>query len=92
MFYVPECSEFQRLKDLIEANGGLVVEQHECSTFQIKPKIQNREAGLKMRDFYQGQLVSEDWITEFVREHKRSDDPMMAGGRKLLSRKQDYHL
>jgi hypothetical protein len=40
MFYVPECgSEYDELKKCIEDNGGLVVEQHECYTYQIKPEL-----------------------------------------------------
>ena len=49
MFYIPECGEhYFNLKKLIEDHGGMVVEQHECYTFQIKPE----SAKLKMKDFY----------------------------------------
>jgi len=51
MFYIPECGEhYFNLKKLIEDHGGMVVEQHECYTFQIKPE----SAKLKMKDFYFG--------------------------------------
>jgi hypothetical protein len=49
VFYIPECGEaFDLLKQKIEDNGGLVVEQHECFTYQIKPG----DVKLKAKDFY----------------------------------------
>lgn len=51
VFYIPECGEhYDNLKKLIEDHGGMVVDQHECYTFQIKPE----SAKLKMKDFYFG--------------------------------------
>lgn len=39
MFYVPECGDdYFELKNLIHSHGGLVVDQHECYTYQIKPE------------------------------------------------------
>lgn len=53
MFFIPECGEiFDQTKKLIEENGGMVVDQHESCTYQIKPQ----EAKLKMRDFYLGSV------------------------------------
>ena len=49
MFYIPKCGEaYDELKDLIEEHGGMVVDKHECFTYQIKPE----QAKLKMNDFY----------------------------------------
>lgn len=38
MFYVPACPEFNKQKEVIESHGGIVVEGHDCSTYQIKPE------------------------------------------------------
>ena len=43
MFYVPEINgeraeDLTGVRQLIEEHGGLVVDQHECFTYQIKPK------------------------------------------------------
>jgi hypothetical protein len=49
VFYIPECGDlFDKLKNTIEEHGGMVVDQHECFTFQIRPDT----AKLKMKDFY----------------------------------------
>jgi len=43
MFYVPDINgeraeDLTDVRRLIEEHGGLVVDQHECFTYQIKPK------------------------------------------------------
>jgi len=52
VFFIPECEQLPSLRLKIEENGGLVVDQHECFTYQIKPE----NAMLKARDFYRGIL------------------------------------
>lgn len=67
MFYVPECGEeYIELKDIIVSHGGLVVEQHECFTYQIKPE----QAKLKNRDFYEGNIYISNWIIDQVSANK----------------------
>ena len=63
VFYIPECGEhYDNLKTLIEDHGGMVVDQHECFTYQIRPD----QAKLKMKDFYQGQIYLSSWITSAI--------------------------
>lgn len=43
MFYVPDINgeraeDLTDVRRLVEEHGGLVVDQHECFTYQIKPK------------------------------------------------------
>jgi len=40
----------------------VVVDQHECYTYQIKPQ----EAKLKMREFYCGNLYQDTWIKKAI--------------------------
>ena len=51
------------MKVIIEDNGGLVVEQHECYTYQIKPESAKM---LKQRDFYLGDIYLSSWITDSI--------------------------
>mmetsp|Transcript_11848 Transcript_11848/g.20031 ORF Transcript_11848/g.20031 Transcript_11848/m.20031 type:complete len:230 (+) Transcript_11848:98-787(+) len=88
MFFVPECSESARMKQLIEAHGGLLVEQHECLTFQIKPD----HCKLKQRDFYEGSLYGEGWIQEYVEAHCKLADKMQAGGSKMMVQKDEHFI
>lgn len=65
MFYVPECgNEYDRLKKKIEEHGGLVVEQHESCTYQLKP---DKAQALKQKDYYAGKIYVEEWITEAIK-------------------------
>ena len=51
VFFIPECGEvLSDVRNRIESHGGMLVDQHECFTYQIKPS----DAKLKMRDFYAG--------------------------------------
>jgi len=49
---------------LIERHGGLIVEQHECGSFQIM----HRNAKLKSRDFYSQEIYKEFWLWESVKQ------------------------
>ena len=49
MFYIPKCGKvYNDLKYMIEEHGGMVVDQHECFTYQIKPE----HANLGREDYY----------------------------------------
>lgn len=88
MFYVPECgSDYEELKEVILANGGLVVDQHECYTYQIKPQEAKK---LKHRDFYQGTIYLSDWIMEQVAENQKT--PMKTCGNEMNEKKDDHFL
>jgi|TARA_B110001450_G_C17449780_1_gene411517 hypothetical protein len=87
VFYIPECGKvYDELKDLIEANGGMVVDQHECFTYQIKPE----NAKLKMKDFYQGSIYICNWIRDAITNNQAS--PMTIGGTKMIEKKDDNFL
>ena len=63
MFFIPECGEvFDNLKKLIEEHGGMVVDQHECFTYQIKPQ----DAKMKMKDYYAGMIFQSTWINAAI--------------------------
>lgn len=84
MFYIPECGEhYDNMKNLIEENGGLVVDQHECYTIQIKPE----NAKLKTKDFYNGNVYVSTWITDYLKQ--KDVNPVEIGGHKLLQTKED---
>ena len=73
------------MRRLIEEHGGLVVDQHECFTYQIKPKEASK---LKPKDFYQGSLYDQEWIEEAIRRHNGIKSQL--GGNTVLSIKDDY--
>jgi len=87
VFYIPECgAHYDELKELIELHGGMVVEQHECFTYQIKPE----HAQLKMKDFYQGPIYICTWIKDSITKNKVN--PMEIGGTKMIAKKDDIFL
>ncbi|CDW79166.1 UNKNOWN [Stylonychia lemnae] len=65
-FYIPQCSQFDELKDLIEKHGGRVVEQNECFTYQIKPD----QIKTGFENFYKGKIYSSKWIMTSIKEKK----------------------
>ena len=67
-------------------HGGMVVEQHECFTYQIKPE----HAQLKMKDFYQGPIYICTWIKDSITKNKVN--PMEIGGTKMIAKKDDNFL
>lgn len=87
MFYIPECGQiYEELKNLIEIHGGMVIEQHECFSFQIKPE----NAKLKSKDFYQGSIYICSWIRDSINCH--NSNPMEIGGTKMMAKKEDNFL
>jgi hypothetical protein len=87
VFYIPECGQtYDDLKLLIEQHGGIVVDQHECFTYQIKPE----HAKLKMKDFYQGSIYVCNWIRDSIDSNK--GNPTNIGGTKMLGKKDDNKL
>mgnify|MGYP002633267574 FL=1 len=87
VFYIPECGQnFDDLKHLIDQHGGIVVDQHECFTYQIKPE----HAKLKMKDFYQGSIFVCNWIRDSIEGNK--SNPMQIGGTKMIAKKDDNKL
>lgn len=87
MFFIPECGcEYVDLKKIIIQNGGIVVEQHECFTYQIKPQ----NAKLKSKDFYEGQIYHSDWITSMVTQNAAS--PQKICGNLMNDKKDDFFL
>lgn len=53
MFYLPDVPESKRLREMIEAHGGRCIDQHECTSFQIRP---NTKIELDFDNFYAGKL------------------------------------
>jgi hypothetical protein len=51
---------YKELYDRITKNGGRVVDQHECFTYQIKPDVIKTGFG----DFYLGKIFSARWLSE----------------------------
>lgn len=87
MFYIPKCGQaYNELKDLIEEHGGMVVEKHECFTYQIKPEY----AKLKMKDFYQGSIYICNWIREAI--YKNMANPVAIAGNRMIETKDDNYL
>jgi hypothetical protein len=87
VFYIPECGQiYEELKNLIEIHGGMVIEQHECFSFQIKPE----NAKLKSKDFYQGSIYICSWIRDSINCH--NSNPMETGGTKMMAKKEDNFL
>ena len=87
MFYIPECGEaYEDLKRKIEENGGLVVDQHECFTYQVKPD----KVLLKAKDFYEGPIYHSRWIDDAIELKK--NNPMEIGGNRVMVIKDDNLL
>ena len=65
-FYVPRCTAYDDLQDKIHKNGGIVIDQHECFTYQIKPE------GLKtgFTEYYNGRIYSSKWIIDSITQGK----------------------
>lgn len=61
---------------MIEAHGGRCIDQHECTSTQIRPSTQTE---LDFDNFYAGKLYDEQWI----------NDSIIAGH---LRPKEDYNL
>ena len=78
MFFLPNIEESFQLKKRIEAHGGRIVEQHECGTYQIRPKFSG-ERTVEFSDFYKGKIYDQQWI----------EDSIMTGE---LQSKGDYKL
>ncbi len=65
VFYLPNDEESDRLTKIIEDNGGLVTDLHECFTHQIcKP---TDEKDQKSHLFFAGNVYSADWLTDSVK-------------------------
>lgn len=70
VFYIPdtaECGELdekRKLKILIEKNGGLLSEFHECFTYQIEPITDT----LTPKHYFGGDIYSARWIIDSVKE------------------------
>lgn len=62
-FYIPRCSAYDDLEDKIRRNGGMVIEQCECNTIQIKPD------GIKtgFTEYFPGKIYSSRLITESIK-------------------------
>lgn len=87
MFFIPECGEiFDNIKANIEEHGGMVVDQHECFTYQIKPQ----EAKMKMKDYYAGMIYQSTWINDAIENN--ADNTNDIGGMKMLQNKDDHLL
>ena len=63
MFFIPEVDEKQKLQEMIEANGGRVVEYAECNTIQIRP---NSKTELDFNFFYAGPIYDQSWVTDSI--------------------------
>lgn len=65
-FYIPRCSAYDDLNEKIRKNGGLVVDQHECFTYQIKPD------GVKIgfSDYFHGRIFSSRWLDDSIKQGK----------------------
>jgi len=61
---VPLCEKYEELKDLIERNGGRVIDQHECISYQIKP---DNARDINFSNFYKGAIHSSKWIYESIK-------------------------
>lgn len=61
------------------------MDQHECFTYQIKPKLGNK---LKPKDFYLGNLYDQEWIEEAIRRNGKLKTQL--GGNLVLSIKDDF--
>ncbi len=57
---------FEEYASLIRRNGGLVVDQHECFSYQIKPE----SVKTNFSDFYKGNIYSSKWIHDSIKEKK----------------------
>lgn len=57
---------FDELQDKIKRNGGVVIDQHECHSYQIKPD------GLKagFTEYYSGRIYSSRWIIDSIAQGK----------------------
>lgn len=63
MFYLPDVPESKRLREMIEAHGGRCIDQHECTSFQIRP---NTNTELDFDNFYAGKLYDEQFINDSI--------------------------
>jgi len=71
VFYLHNDEEIDRLTRIIEDNGGLVTDLHECFTYQIcKP---TDEGDLMSHLFFAGNVYSADWLTNSVKAGKLLD-------------------
>lgn len=61
---MPQCDHYQKLKDLIEDNGGLVCDVYEAYSFQIKPDKYCKEPSF----FYTGKVYSDKWIYDSIQK------------------------
>ena len=61
----------------------MVVDQHECFTYQIKP----HKAKLKMKDFYAGAIYQSTWIQKAIERSLNNSNDI--GGMKMLQLKDD---
>ena len=87
MFFILECGDvLSDTKAKIESHGGILVDQHECFTYQIKPS----DAKLKMRDFYAGTIYQSSWLDQAI--EKQNGDLTIIGGNQMIQQKEDHKL
>jgi hypothetical protein len=87
VFFIPECGDvLTDTKAKIESHGGILVDQHECFTYQIKPS----DAKLKMRDFYSGTIYQSSWLDQAIENQK--GDLTNIGGNQMIQLKDDHKL
>lgn len=68
---------YKDCKKKIEEHGGMVVDQHETYTYQIKP---NDAKLLKVKDFYKGTVYLDCWIDEAIEEAMKKENTYEIGG------------
>ena len=60
---MPDVKESKKLRTVIEAHGGRCIDQHECTSIQIRPQS---KIDLDFDSFYHGKLYDEQWVNDSI--------------------------
>ena len=63
VFFLPRVESSKELAAEITRHGGLVTDQHECFTYQIKTKER-----LGFTHFFSGQIYSHMWLADSIKK------------------------
>lgn len=65
----------------------MVVDQHECCTYQVRPE---NVKSLKFKDYYEGPIYSDVWIQQSISKVKEGSTVL--GGEKFIQCRKEHEI
>lgn len=67
LFYIPNLKSNDKLRDLIESNGGMIVDMYEAFVYQISA---TKTIKSSTKSYYRGYIYHSKWITDSVEKRR----------------------